>query len=570
MQFLAFHDVFATTRTFPFIFMKSPALKKFRAALASGQSVFGLWITLESASITEIAVGLGLDWIVVDAEHGHLDWHDILEHVRATVRSETIVLVRVAENNASLIKRALDIGADGVVVPWVESVSDLQNALSAAKYPPAGRRGIGAERATCWGQCFREHAASANNDVLVVPLIESLEGLKNLPDMARLPETEVFFFGPADLSATAGHPGQWEGPGVAEAIRSGAQHLISAGKWIGVAATGEQDLKDRQKDGFQMLGLGLDAGLLIRELRHTLQSVGRSAVLTLDLVPQHEPKPSEVIEIPPENFRPDRREVMNEVGNGNRISLEPGVDFECLVGRHNGARNLTTGIVDFRPNGRLPYHRHAFAESVTVLEGILVMCVENRRYRLGPLDNITIPAGAAHAASAGSASCKAHIAMSSADPSRELVGDPPSMQEMSEDVSGLIGPEHIVRYATALKYEAGPNTQFVDYFNARIIPDCPMSGGFGRFAHAGRLPAHIHDFDESITITEGQATCNVEGRQYQMCGLSTALQPRGRIHYFINETHQPMAMIWVYAGPLPERIEMAEQLTLPDANPWNE
>src|SRR5947207_3685848 len=102
--------------------MKLSALQKLRRAWAANQPTFGLWVTLEAASITEMAVALGLDWVVVDAEHGHLDWNDILEHIRATVRSDTVVLVRVAELNIGLIKRALDIGADGVIVPWVESV----------------------------------------------------------------------------------------------------------------------------------------------------------------------------------------------------------------------------------------------------------------------------------------------------------------------------------------------------------------------------------------------------------------------------------------------------------------
>src|ERR1700751_5993901 len=97
--------------------MNTAALKKFREKLATDQPVYGLWVTLESASITEMAVALGLDWIVIDAEHGHLDWKEIVEHIRAAVRSETVVLVRLAELNCGLIKRALDLGAEGVVVP---------------------------------------------------------------------------------------------------------------------------------------------------------------------------------------------------------------------------------------------------------------------------------------------------------------------------------------------------------------------------------------------------------------------------------------------------------------------
>src|SRR2546425_12393631 len=101
--------------------MKTAALQKLRRKLAAHETIYGLWVTLEFASISEMAVALGLDWLVIDAEHGHLDWNEILEHIRATVRSDTVALVRVAELNGALIKRALDIGADGVVVPWVET-----------------------------------------------------------------------------------------------------------------------------------------------------------------------------------------------------------------------------------------------------------------------------------------------------------------------------------------------------------------------------------------------------------------------------------------------------------------
>src|SRR3982750_463656 len=133
--------------------MKTPAIRRFRQKLASDQPVYGLWVTLESASITEMAVALGLDWVVIDAEHGHLDWKEIVEHLRAAVRSDTVCLVRVAELSIGLIKRALDVGADGVVVPWVESAEQLKDAVRYALYPPEGVRGIGGERATCWGTC---------------------------------------------------------------------------------------------------------------------------------------------------------------------------------------------------------------------------------------------------------------------------------------------------------------------------------------------------------------------------------------------------------------------------------
>src|SRR6185295_16712961 len=190
--------------------MKTPAINRLREKLAADQAVYGLWVTLESASVSEMAVALGLDWIVVDAEHGHLDWKDILEHIRATVRSETVVLVRVAELNVGLIKRALDIGADGVVIPWIETAEQLEQAVAFCHYPPEGLRGIGAERATCWGRCLPTHVQEADENVLVVPIVETVTAGRNIEQLCKVPGVDVIFLGPADYSSTAGYPGQWE------------------------------------------------------------------------------------------------------------------------------------------------------------------------------------------------------------------------------------------------------------------------------------------------------------------------------------------------------------------------
>ena len=263
--------------------MKSQAIDKLRQKLAAGDSVYGLWVTLESASITEMGVALGLDWVVVDAEHGHLDWHDVLEHVRATVRSDTVVLVRIAELNGGLIKRVLDIGADGVVVPWMESGEQLAQAVTYSTYPPSGLRGIGAERATAWGAAFREHVAEANDHVLVVPIIESVLGAQNVNDLVDVPGVELFFFGPADFSSTAGYAGEWEGPGVAEKIAAAVDVIRTAGKHCGVLASSNANLLARQEQGFRMLGLGMDAGLLLRVLSEGLAAVGRKAEISATL-----------------------------------------------------------------------------------------------------------------------------------------------------------------------------------------------------------------------------------------------------------------------------------------------
>jgi len=251
--------------------MKSSACRALRKKLAADEPVFGLWVTLDSPAVTEIAVVLGLDW------------KEIAEHLRATVRSEIVALVRLAELNVGLVKRALDIGADGVVIPWVESAEQLLQAVQFARYPTEGVRGIGAERATAWGQALAEHAAEANEHVFVVPIVETVRGGQALPEMLAIDGVELFWFGPADYSSSAGYRGQWEGPGVADEILRMKDAIRTAGKHCGVVATNDDDVQRRLEQGFRALSLGMDAGLLIRSLRASLAALGRDRVMRADL-----------------------------------------------------------------------------------------------------------------------------------------------------------------------------------------------------------------------------------------------------------------------------------------------
>ncbi len=550
--------------------MKTPAIHKLRSRLAADQAVYGLWIALESPSITEMAVALGVDWIVIDAEHGHLDWKEIIEHIRAAVRSDTVVLVRIAESNIGLIKRALDIGADGVVVPWMESAEQLRQAVGFAHYPPEGVRGIGAERATCWGQCFVEHTQQANEHVLVVPIVESVKGGRNIQPMLQVDGVEIFFFGPADYSSSAGYRGQWEGPGVAKELLAIKDAVRAAGKHCGIIATNNENLLERGRQGFRMLGLGIDGGLLLRSLHGALAAAGRDRPIVASFTPESAPPPAVPLARPPESLRPDRAEVVTAVGQGPTTEIGRGVLFECLVGQFNGARNLTTGIVTVSPGSQLDCHTHGYTEAVTLLSGSAIMEVEGRRYTLNALDNIVLPRGVAHAALNASSSQKAvlHVAMATDLPSRTVIDKFFSRRAMPEDSTGKAGAEYLTRHRTAKRFEAGKGASFIDFFNRDLVPGIEMSGGYGLFQPGGRLPAHVHDFDESICIVQGEATCIVEGRKYTLSDCATALQPRGRVHYFINQSRAPMAMIWVYGGPAPERLVVAEACGTAEGNPW--
>lgn len=552
--------------------MNTAAIKKLKQKVAAKETAYGLWVTLESPSVTEIAVALGLDWVVIDAEHGQLGWQEIVAHIRAAVRSDTVALVRLAEHNIGLIKRTLDIGADGIVVPWVETAEQLKELVKYANYPPAGIRGIGAERATAWGQCISQHIADASENVLVVPIIESVRGGQNIADLVQVPGVEMFILGPADYSSSAGYAGLWEGPGISDQLLEINKTIMAAGKTCGILATSEANLVERREQGFGLIGLGFDCGLLIRSLHTMLAAAGRDRRMDASLAAIGGLADTPPLPKPPESFRPERMEIMSELGQGNKKEIQPGIVFEALVGAHNGAKNLTTGVVRFAPSAQLAYHTHPTSESIVLLKGSAMIEVEGRRYRLFPLDNVVVPPGVPHGVEnlLTDEETLLNVTFPTTTPSRENLEPIYPRRQMPHDSVGPRTPglERVTRFTSAERADAGPGAKFIDFFNDALMPGVEMSGGYGLFQPGGRLPAHIHDFDESICIVGGRATCIVEGRRYSMTGYATALEPRGRVHYFINETNEPMEMIWVYAGPQPRRIVVDERNATVGGNPW--
>ena len=254
-----------------------------------------------------------------------------------------------------------------------------------------------------------------------------------------------------------------------------------------------------------------------------------------------------------------RVESVSPIGSGLMIELAPGIICEAQVGAHNKAVNLFTAIVTFQPGRSLPMHTHPHSESITLLKGEAIVEVENRRYRLQQFDNVTVPQNIPHKVINGSAAEQSvfHIAMPVSVPLRD-VKDKAYAQYISiaDDVNGKSGEEQITRFNSASRYNAGANTAFIDYFNEGMLATVGMSGGLGIFYKDGRLPAHFHAFDESICIISGEAICITQQNKYNLSNLSTALQPNGLPHYFINPYQKEMYMIWVYAGAIPVRTEV--------------
>lgn len=246
----------------------------FKQKLRSAKPLLGLWVTLESPTITEIAARLNLDWVVIDTEHGHLDHKEVLEHLRALRGGQTVGLVRVQEIEQGVIKRILDLGADGILIPQIRTAEEVERAVCFAKYPPRGIRGIGGERATAWGRNLA-YARTGNEHTLVIPLIERVEAGKNIEAIMDVPGVDAFFFGPADYSASAGYPGEWEGPGVAEEILRVKDKIMERGYACGIMATDLDNGRRRVQEGFRIIGVGADTGLLIRGLTEMLGGLDR-------------------------------------------------------------------------------------------------------------------------------------------------------------------------------------------------------------------------------------------------------------------------------------------------------
>ena len=243
---------------------------------ARKRPALGIWVTLESPSITEIAATMGLDWVVIDAEHGHLDLKEVMEHLRATRGSKTLPLVRVQEVEQGLIKRVLDIGAAGILVPQVRNAQEVAQAVRFAKYPPEGIRGIGAERATRWGMGIRSHVRVANRRTLVIPIVECVEAMEDFPAILRVRGVDAIFFGPHDLAASMGYPGVWNHPELMPRILAMRKEAARQGVPCGILAPTAQEAKLRERQGFRMIAVGIDTVLMIGALGDMLAALGRS------------------------------------------------------------------------------------------------------------------------------------------------------------------------------------------------------------------------------------------------------------------------------------------------------
>ena len=178
----------------------------------------GSWITLGHPAIAEIMADAGFDWLVIDLEHSVITIGEAEELIRIVDLKGVTPLVRLSSNNSVQIKRVMDAGAHGVIVPMVCSAQDVRDVLSAVKYPPLGQRGVGLARAQGYGAKFKEYNEWHREQTLVIAQIEHIDAVNNLDSIFDVPGLDGYIVGPYDLSGSMGIPGDFEAPEFLKAL----------------------------------------------------------------------------------------------------------------------------------------------------------------------------------------------------------------------------------------------------------------------------------------------------------------------------------------------------------------
>ena len=236
---------------------------RLKQALLKKQTQIGLWSTLSSSYTVEVLAGAGFDWIVLDTEHSPSDLENLLVQLQAIAAYPSTPVVRVPWNDMVNIKRVLDIGAQSLLIPQVNTVEEARNAVAYTRFPPGGLRGVaGATRATRFGR-IKNYFKTAHEDLCVIVQLESRESLDNLEAIGAVEGVDGLFIGPADLHASLGYPGERAHTDVLPVIEQAIKRIVKTGKFAGILT--DEALAPRWSDaGATFVGIGSDVGILAR------------------------------------------------------------------------------------------------------------------------------------------------------------------------------------------------------------------------------------------------------------------------------------------------------------------
>lgn len=249
----------------------APGFTNIRARTHAGETLFGVFAMLGSPTAAELCARAGLDWLIVDLEHGAGTESDLLASLHAVSATPTAAIVRVQSGERMRIGRALDTGAHGVMIPRVDLPEQAREAVSYMRYPPAGVRGLAlSTRGAGLGERTHEEVASINDQVLGIIQIESASAVEHVEEIAAIDGVDVLFVGPTDLSHSLGIPGQFENPVYLAALERVVAAARVAGKSPGILLRGAGPVPRYVELGFRFIGLGSDVAFVANGAREVI------------------------------------------------------------------------------------------------------------------------------------------------------------------------------------------------------------------------------------------------------------------------------------------------------------
>lgn len=239
-------------------------IDQFPTRLRTRKPVAGCWLSIGHPASAELLAGVGYDFAVLDGEHTEMTLEALATVLRAVeaAGTDTVPIVRVASNDPTEIKRVLDLGPVGVMVPAVETVEEAERAVEACIYPPHGRRGVAGYRAADYGANLETYMESANEEILSIVQIESKTGVQNAEDIAAVEGVDALFIGPADLSASLGAFGEYSSGTVRDAVDRIVAAADTTDCPVGTLATSRKEIELRDEWGVDYLAMGPDLALL--------------------------------------------------------------------------------------------------------------------------------------------------------------------------------------------------------------------------------------------------------------------------------------------------------------------
>lgn len=236
----------------------------FKHAIAAREPQIGLWCSLCSNIAAEIVADSGFDWLVIDAEHSPNELPDVLAALQAVASGTASPVVRPPWNDPVMIKRILDIGAQTVLLPYVQNAEEAARAVAATRYAPEGIRGVtSAGRAARYGR-VADYLKTAAREICVIAQVETRQALDQLEAIASVEGVDAVFIGPSDLAASLGHVGHPQHPEVQAALEDAGRRLKAIGVPAGIFTVSEEEAQRYIDWGYVFVAVGVDVALLAR------------------------------------------------------------------------------------------------------------------------------------------------------------------------------------------------------------------------------------------------------------------------------------------------------------------